>query len=227
MSANARHFYLSPLGARCEISNHNDNSQLFLESFKFCTPFRLIYLIKIPADRDSSFGLCQFCGNKIIFRDGNATLRRGFSFEVLSMRAIKGKPSMKVLIASDVRLHREGVAGLLERVLTVSVIGAVDVNSLLHTPSRRMAAVLLLDLVPRDNPKIVSFLRRSLRRIRIVAIGVREEESEVLACAAAGVDGYVRVDAAPQDLVAVLESVMRRELVCSPKVAASLYNCVG
>lgn len=134
---------------------------------------------------------------------------------------------MKVLIASDVRLHREGLAGLLERVPTVTVVGAVDVNSVLHTPWRGTADVVLLDLVPRGYPKIVSFLRRSRRRLRIVAIGVREEESEVLACAAAGVDGYVPVDAAPHDLIAVLDSVMRRELVCSPKVAASLYNCVG
>jgi DNA-binding NarL/FixJ family response regulator len=140
---------------------------------------------------------------------------------------IKGKPSMKVLIASDVRLHREGLACLLERVPRVTVVGAVDASGVLHTPSRRMADVVLLDLVPGDYAKIVGFLRRSRRRIRIVAIGVREEESEVLACAAAGVDGYVPVDATPDDLVAALESVMRRELVCSPKVAASLYNCVG
>ena len=134
---------------------------------------------------------------------------------------------MKVLIAGDVRLHREGLAGLLEQVPMVTVVGAVDVNSVLHTPWRGTADVVLLDLVPREYPKIVSFLRRSRRRLRIVAIGVREEESEVLACAAAGVDGYVPVDAAPDDLIAVLESVMRRELFCSPKVAASLYNCVG
>jgi two-component system, NarL family, nitrate/nitrite response regulator NarL len=52
-------------------------------------------------------------------------------------------------------------------------------------------------------------------------------ESEVLACAAAGVDGYVPLNATAEDLVAALRGVMRQELVCSPKVAASLYNCVG
>jgi len=58
-------------------------------------------------------------------------------------------------------------------------------------------------------------------------MGIREVESEVLACAAAGVDGYVRMDASIGDVVTVVESVMRGELVCSPKVAASLYHSIS
>ena len=58
-------------------------------------------------------------------------------------------------------------------------------------------------------------------------MGVREVESEVLACAAAGVDGYIQSDATIGDVVTVVESVMRDELVVSPKVAASLYHSVA
>jgi two-component system, NarL family, nitrate/nitrite response regulator NarL len=141
--------------------------------------------------------------------------------------AMKGNSSMNVLIVSDVRLHREALAGLLERVPTVTVVGVLDTISVLHSPSRQGADVALLDLLPQECPGIVNALRRRRRRLRVVAIGVREVESEVLACAAAGIDGYVPVDAAAEDLVGVLDSVLRRELVCSPKVAASLYNCVG
>ena len=74
---------------------------------------------------------------------------------------------------------------------------------------------------------MVRTLRAADQEIRIVALGVREVESEVLACAAAGVDGYVRMDAEISDLVTVIESVMRGELVCSPKVAASLYHSIS
>jgi two-component system, NarL family, nitrate/nitrite response regulator NarL len=113
---------------------------------------------------------------------------------------------MNVLIVSDVRLHREGLACLLEPVPTITVVGVVDVGGALN---------------------ILHRLRQLHRRVRVVAIGVREVESEVLACAAAGIDGYVPVNAAADDLVAVLDGLKRDELVCSPKVAASLYNCVG
>jgi two-component system, NarL family, nitrate/nitrite response regulator NarL len=60
-----------------------------------------------------------------------------------------------------------------------------------------------------------------------LAIGVLEEENEVLACAASGLDGYVSIGASADNLMAALAVVIRRELVCSPKAAASLYNCVG
>jgi two-component system, NarL family, nitrate/nitrite response regulator NarL len=134
---------------------------------------------------------------------------------------------MNVLIISEVRLHREGLAGLLAPVPRVKVIDAVDVDSALHHPNRRRTDAVLLDLLPPECLKIVQPLRRLRRRTRIIAIGVREVESEILACAAAGIDGYVPVNATADDLVAVLDSAMRQELVCSPRVAASLYNCVG
>jgi DNA-binding NarL/FixJ family response regulator len=135
---------------------------------------------------------------------------------------------MNVLIVSDVRLHREGLAGLLERVPTITVAGAVDVDTALRRPARRRTVdAELLDLLPPECLKIVQPLRQLYRQIRVVAIGVREVESEVLACAAAGIDGYVPVNATADDLVAVLDGLKRDELVCSPKVAASLYNCVG
>jgi two-component system, NarL family, nitrate/nitrite response regulator NarL len=133
---------------------------------------------------------------------------------------------MNVLIVSDVRLHRDGLACLLERVPTITVIGAVGVESAPRYSPRRIPDAVLLDVLSPENLKIVRLLRRR-RRVRIVAVGVREEESEVLACAAAGIDGFVPIDAAADDLVAALAGVMRQELICSPKVAASLYNCVG
>jgi DNA-binding NarL/FixJ family response regulator len=63
--------------------------------------------------------------------------------------------------------------------------------------------------------------------VRIVAVGVRETASEVLACAAAGLDGYVPIDAALSDMVTAVENAVRGELACSPKVASSLYHCIG
>jgi two-component system, NarL family, nitrate/nitrite response regulator NarL len=134
---------------------------------------------------------------------------------------------MNVLIVSDVRLHRDGLACLLEQVPTIAVVGAVGVERAPGYSPRRIPDAVLLDVLSPENLKIVQPLRRRRRRVRIVAIGVREVESEVLACAAAGIDGYVPINATADDLVAALAGVMRQELICSPKVAASLYNCVG
>jgi DNA-binding NarL/FixJ family response regulator len=143
------------------------------------------------------------------------------------MGAGKGNPSMNIVIISDVRLHREGLASLLERVPNLNVVGVVDPKGVLQHPLPRKADAALLDAPSTECLNIVQPLRRQRRRLRIVAVGIREVESEVLACAAAGVDGYVPLNATTDDLVDALGGVMRRELVCSPKVAAPLYNCVG
>jgi DNA-binding NarL/FixJ family response regulator len=140
---------------------------------------------------------------------------------------IKFFMQIKLFILGDVRLHREGLALQLEGCPNLKVIGAGMLSDALQALRSTPADVALVDSVQLEIPAVVEALRRALRRLRIVALGVREVESEVLACAAAGIDGYVRMDAAIDDVVTVVESVMRDELVCSPKVAASLYYSVA
>lgn len=125
------------------------------------------------------------------------------------------------------RLHRDGLVSLLQRVPSVNVVGSVELCDGLRCLSSKPVDALLVDGVSPENLKLVRSQLGLRRRTRVIAVGIREEESEVLACAAAGIDGYVPLDAAADDLVRVLDSVKRRELVCSPKVAASLYNCAA
>jgi two-component system nitrate/nitrite response regulator NarL len=135
--------------------------------------------------------------------------------------------SIRLFILGGARLHRDGLVLQLERYSNVKVIGAGTLDDAVRSLRSTPADVALLDVVQLEVPPAVEALRQSLRQLRIVAMGVREVESDVLACAAAGIDGYVRVDATVDELVTVVESVMRDELVCSPKVAASLYHSVA
>jgi two-component system nitrate/nitrite response regulator NarL len=134
---------------------------------------------------------------------------------------------IRVFIVSNVRLHREGLAVLLSGCPSIEVLGADNVqetqNALRTTPTD----VALLDAPGPSESDIVGALRKICARMRILAVGIRETASDVLACAAAGVDGYVPMDAALSDMVAAIENVVRGELACSPRVAASLYQCIG
>jgi len=134
---------------------------------------------------------------------------------------------IKLFILGDVRLHREGLALQLEDFPNLDVVGTGTLGDALRVLRSTPADVALLDSLQLEIPTVVVTLREVPRRLRIVAMGIREVESEVLACAAAGVDGYVRMDATIADVVTVVESVMRGELVCSPKVAASLYHSIS
>jgi two-component system, NarL family, nitrate/nitrite response regulator NarL len=133
----------------------------------------------------------------------------------------------RVFIVSNVRLHREGLAALLRACPSIEVLGAISLQEAQTAPPAVDTDVTLVDLLPPVDSEIVGALRKIRATMRILAVGVRETASDVLACAAAGMDGYVPMDAALGDMVTAIENAMRGELACSPKVAASLYNCIG
>lgn len=126
-----------------------------------------------------------------------------------------------VYIVSDVRVHCDGLAVLLSHWPLIKVLGAhtaAEAPSAIHTMNSDVA---LLDM-PR--PSVMQFLD-SLRcngsSPRIVAIGMRTA-SEVLTCAAAGIDGVVRTDAPTADMVSMIERVARGNAGLSSRSAASL-----
>jgi DNA-binding NarL/FixJ family response regulator len=132
---------------------------------------------------------------------------------------------ISIFVVSNVRLHRDGLVALLRGCPSIEVLGADNVQDVRNTLP--MAAdVALIDALPADDMDIVAALRKLSPRMRILAVGIRETPSEVLACAAAGIDGYVTMDAALDDTITAIENAVRGELACSPKVAASLYHNV-
>jgi two-component system, NarL family, nitrate/nitrite response regulator NarL len=134
---------------------------------------------------------------------------------------------IKVFIASDVRLHREGLAALLRDCPSIKVMGADNVLGTQNALRATEVDVALIDALSPNDSDTISALRKMCATVRILAFGIRETATEVLACAAAGIDGYIAMDAALHDTVTAIENVVRGELACSPKVAASLYQSVG
>jgi two-component system nitrate/nitrite response regulator NarL len=134
---------------------------------------------------------------------------------------------IRVFVVSNVRLHREGLVALLRGCPSIEVLGADSVQETQNALRTTATDVALIDTPSPSDSDVVGTLRKMCARIRILAVGIRETASEVLACAAAGIDGYVPMDAALGDMVTAIENVVRGELTCSPKVAASLYHCIG
>ncbi len=63
--------------------------------------------------------------------------------------------------------------------------------------------------------------------VKIVAIAVREIEHDIIACAEAGVTGYVPREASIADLIAAVMGAVQGELKCSPRIARSLFRRVS
>jgi DNA-binding NarL/FixJ family response regulator len=87
--------------------------------------------------------------------------------------------------------------------------------------------VLLLDLAARDSLTIPRHAQQILPGLLVVAFAVAEMEENVLACAEAGISGYVAQDGSVEDLVAAVLRALRGEVMCSPRIAALLFSRVA
>ena len=66
-----------------------------------------------------------------------------------------------------------------------------------------------------------------LTSARVVAVGVNSTDDDVLQCAEAGACGYLFCDQSIFELRQVLQAAVRGEVLCSPRVAATLLRRVS
>jgi DNA-binding NarL/FixJ family response regulator len=139
-----------------------------------------------------------------------------------------GEPAVRVFVVGEVRVYWEGLTHLLSAQSSVQVVGAA-------APSRdsmqQIATtgpdVVLVDSVTARRGDIVRAISAASAKSHIIAFAVREEEAEVLACAEAGVAGYVACDASSDELAAIMCSAGSGEPACSPRLAAILFRHVA
>jgi len=135
---------------------------------------------------------------------------------------------IRVLVVSDVRLYRDGLAQIFADERRLSVVGtAADVPAAARLAAEHHPDVALVDMAMPQSAAAVRGIAAIAPGVKVVALGIRENEQDLIACAEAGVAGYVPRAASVPDLVTVLEGVGRGELLCSAHTAASLWRRVA
>ena len=130
-----------------------------------------------------------------------------------------------IIIVSDTRLYREGLALSLARVDRVVVVGVADtVASALTCIEDKNPEVAVLDFAMRDALALPHAIAAARMQVKIVAFSVADMEDEICECAEAGIAGYVARNGSKEDLIAAVENAVRGEVLCSPRVAASLFR---
>ena len=135
--------------------------------------------------------------------------------------------SIRLIIASPVRLVREGLATTLRGREGVVVADAVD----LGPPGIERITVAEPDVVLVDvgetNTDTVSaarLIKSASSGAKLVAFGVDEVDDRVFACAAAGFSGYVPRESDADDLHRALVDAMEGRMHCAPHIAAAMFN---
>jgi two-component system, NarL family, nitrate/nitrite response regulator NarL len=134
----------------------------------------------------------------------------------------------RLVVAAEVRLYREGLTEILSRRPEAEVVGtaATGEEALAEIGSTK-PDLLLLDLSMPGAARVRDEARALVPETRLVALAVDESEATVLACAEAGMAGYVDCRASVDDLIGILHCVLRGELPCPPRIAGYLFRRVG
>lgn len=136
--------------------------------------------------------------------------------------------TVRALVASDIRLYREGLTDGLARSGRVEVVGtAADAGTAVAHARALAPDVVLVDLVMAGWEDAVRAIVGGEGDACVVVLGVREVEDEVIACAEAGVSGYVTREASLDELADIVESVARGESPCTPRISALLLRRVA
>ena len=137
-------------------------------------------------------------------------------------------PAVKVLVVTEIRLYRDGIAEALRRLDDVELAAtAASGGSAVLAARRTECQVVLLDMSLTDSTQVVEALLTARPTLKVVALGVVEDSPAVVACAEAGICGYVSRDASLDELADALRCASRGEAPVPAKVAAGLLHHIA
>jgi two-component system nitrate/nitrite response regulator NarL len=135
---------------------------------------------------------------------------------------------IRLAIVAEMRLYRDGLRQILGRCEDIEVVlTAADWRTATTRLADAKPNVLLFDVRPAEARLGLRELAASRSSFRLVALGVADDDADIVMWAEAGVDGYVTSDNSLQDLVDVIVSVARNEMPCSPRAAAALLRRIA
>jgi two-component system nitrate/nitrite response regulator NarL len=145
----------------------------------------------------------------------------------IEVRLMFGNSVCTVLIATNVRLHGEGIGELLRRHTAFAVIGpATTPDDVTQCIESAVPEVVLLDHAMPDALGTLRAVQRSHPSCCVIAIGL-PDDAALLTWAEAGAAGLLARDAAVDDLRNAIDSALRGELHCSAHVAGTLLRTIA
>jgi two-component system, NarL family, nitrate/nitrite response regulator NarL len=139
----------------------------------------------------------------------------------------RDSPPARIYITSETRLFREGLKAILARESRVDVVGYGSYSDTLREIGKLTPELVLLDIHGSGSLDLPEKLRAILPGLRVVAAAVSEFGPDVIACAEAGICGYVARDGDVEDLIGTIMRALSGELVLPPHITAMLFDRVA
>lgn len=151
-------------------------------------------------------------------RDGETSLR-------LNTGGGRGHERFRVLLVSDVRLHRELLADALAEHDGLELAGSAPSNAA-TTAATFSPSIVVVNTASLAGADELRALAVALPDAKIVAVGVPSDDDAIVGILEAGAAGYVTAEQSLPDLIAAVEAAAAGELQCPPHLAAALVRRV-
>lgn len=134
---------------------------------------------------------------------------------------------IRVLIADDHAIVREGLASLVSRTPDIAVVGEAANGLEVVAMARQLEPdIILMDLMmPRlSGLDAIRQIKREDKPIRILVLSSFAEDEQIFLTIKAGASGYLLKDSSPQQLITAIRDVHRGESSLHPTIARKLMR---
>jgi DNA-binding NarL/FixJ family response regulator len=135
--------------------------------------------------------------------------------------------TVRILIADDHKILREGLRFLLEKQSTFTVVGeAEDGLSALEGVKKLVPDIAILDIgMPGLNGiETTRKIRSEMAQTRVIALSMHVDRRFVMGVLEAGANGYLLKDSAFTELVTAVTAVAKGKMYLSPSIAETVVK---
>lgn len=163
--------------------------------------------------------------SQVAVRSGRPTVRGAGAWQSGRNLTYTDEAMIRILLADDHKMFREGVRGLLQARSDMDVVGEAGTGEeALSKAGETRPDVVILDVsMPgRGGLETVSELKKRDPRVRVLMLTVHPEDRFAVRCLKGGADGYMTKDNAAEELIGAIRKVHSGGKYVSPSLAESL-----
>lgn len=135
---------------------------------------------------------------------------------------------IKLIIADDHKLFREGLEGLLKKHDNIKIIKSVaDGNEFIDIVKNQLVAdIVLLDITMpnRDGFQVLKELKTLNSTIKPIVISMYDDGNYIAKCAKLGAYGYLLKNTDESELILAIKTVSKGKKYFSPEIAEKIIN---
>lgn len=138
-----------------------------------------------------------------------------------------GKKQIRVIIADDHALLREGIRKILSLESDITVVGeAEDGDQVIELARNTAADIILMDInMPNtDGIKATQIIKAEKPGIKIIALTIHNQEEYLFELIKGGISGYVLKDVRPHELVKTIRCVAEGEGFIPPSLTPKVFK---